>query len=195
MALPDTYVREETDAGPDREFWIAKVGPVRHTFEFQDDGDAIGLALWSEVLEGEPEWDSHVVVRVTNNDVQKMIACLLLLCGRSGGTGCGFCHDSHPRWLLSIDTDVPLDLADDPRVRFVWSDGGRWKACDLCAGYIEQGNVPALVNRTVGAEQAANHPMALTRQGRADLCLIYAEQYGALLAYRFVKQLLSEADH
>ena len=194
MALSDTYVREETEAGPDREFWIEKVGPVRHTIEFQDDGDAIGLALWSEVLEGEPEWDSHVVVRVTHDDAEKMIARLLLLCGRSDGRGCDFCHDSDPRWSLSIDTDVPPDLAGDPRVQLVWSDGGRWKACGLCAAYIVQGNVPALVNRTVGAEQAAKRPVALTRQGRADLCLIYAEQYGALLAYPFVKQPLGEAE-
>lgn len=76
MEISSTYVREETPTGEDREFWVETVGPVRHTLEFQEDGDAIGVCLCSEVTEAAPEWESRSVLKVTLADARRMIECL-----------------------------------------------------------------------------------------------------------------------
>ncbi|MCT9084848.1 hypothetical protein, partial [Streptomyces fulvoviolaceus] len=75
------HVWKDAPDGSPRELWIETVGPVRHTLEIQDDGDAIGICVWSEIPDGSPEWDNHVVLRISRADARKMSARLLRLAG------------------------------------------------------------------------------------------------------------------
>lgn len=101
--VSDTYVREETPAGHDREFWIEATGSVRRTLEFQVDGDFIEVCLWSEVTEAAPEWESRTVIRVTLADSRRIIERLERIA--QNGT-----HPPNPQVANGQSADPPRGL-------------------------------------------------------------------------------------
>jgi hypothetical protein len=113
-----------------------------------------------------------------------MIERLTRLCEKhERRTACDFCGSPDRHSVFRTPPGVLLRPAGETSPLTAHLDDGRWNACAECAAYVAQKNVPALVNRVVGALRASDHPRAQSRKDRAELSSSYAETYAALLAH------------
>ncbi|KAB8166442.1 hypothetical protein FH609_002545 [Streptomyces sp. 3MP-14] len=178
--ITDTYVHEENPGEEEREYWARQDGPIRHTLEFRDIGDAITIALWSEVTDLDAaEWDSRVELAITHRDAAKMRDRLARICQlHADHHRCDFCFSPDPQWVFSVPRDA---LSSDASLRGLCGDG-RWNACWDCEPHVESRDVPALVSRFITTLRESAHPGASDERVLAEVSQRYANRYERLLA-------------
>ena len=178
--ITGTYVFEENPGDENREFWARQEGPIRHTLEFRDIGDAVTVALWSEVTDLDAaEWESRVELAITYRDAVRMRDRLAWICQRHADhRRCDFCFSTDPQWVFTVPRDA---LRSDAALQGLYGDG-RWNACWDCEPHVESGNVPALVGRLIAALRESAHPDARSESGRAEIASTYSDRYERLLA-------------
>jgi hypothetical protein len=121
-------------------------------------------------------------MEITYRDARLMIARLTRLCERHELSAvCDFCGSPDRKWIFVMPPGVLPELDRERREASGRLDDGLWNACEQCAAYVEQKNIPALVNVVLGALRASGHPRTRSRSDRAELAERYAEQYAVLL--------------
>ncbi|WP_049577370.1 hypothetical protein [Streptomyces sp. SBT349] len=185
-AITDTYVLEEYPDDEDREFWARQDGPIRHTLEFQEIGDAVTIALWSEVTALDAAaWESRVELAISYQDVARMRDRLARICQHhKEHRRCDFCFATDPQWVFVVPRDV---LSSDSALSGLSGDG-RWNACQDCEPHVSGRNVPALVSRFIAALRDSAHPYANNDSGLAEISDLYTDRFETLLAVALDKR-------